>query len=309
MLTNEHYMGTIVWGKNEEGNFAVRCPNAHPAIIPEDQFLRVGAKLKEDAPKVIHPRKAGNSYMLGELGQCLQCGGGMEFRPAKSGQYVYWICHNRHVYGKEHCDTPAVEVRKIDLLVTTAVLEDILTVENARQMLTSVRKEAGDTHAKASRDLLAIGKGFKEVESRRNRIVLAYETGRMSLDIYVQRMEALDEMERGLNERKAEVAATAGEESLILENEEAFLEHVGQLNDFLRKEDPKRWKPVIKKIFKQVWMEPGYCTLEYRLPLPEGSERAGKTKRRLALEEPVLSLVSFGVPGRIRTRDPLLRRQ
>ena len=135
ILTNEHYIGNIVWGKNEEGDYDVRCPNAHPAIISEEQFQRVGAKLKDDAPEVIHPRKAGNSYMLGDLGQCVQCEGGMEFRPAKGGQYVYWICHNRHAYGKEFCDTPTIEVRKIDLLVTTAALEDILTRKNAQHLL------------------------------------------------------------------------------------------------------------------------------------------------------------------------------
>ena len=131
---------------------------------------------------------------------------------------------------------------------------------------------------------------------------IGYETGKMSLDRYATRMEALEEMGNTLHEQKAEVEAATGAESLLLENEEAFLEQVEQLNNFLRNNEPKRWKPVIKKIFKQIWLEPGYCTLEYRLPLPEGGKREGSSKRELALPEPVLSLVPIGPPGRTRTQ-------
>ena len=93
LLTNEAYMGTLVWGKRS--NLApVRVENAWPAIVDREVFYRVQSLLKARGPKIIHPRRAISDYLLSGIIKCSVCGKAMSGHSAKSGRFFYYHCAN-----------------------------------------------------------------------------------------------------------------------------------------------------------------------------------------------------------------------
>ena len=304
VLTNEHYAGTIAWGlDNKSGDPPVRAPNSHPGIVTQEEFDLVRKKLAADAPTMTNPRQTGSPYLLTGLIKCRQCGGTMIARPAKGGKYVYLTCDSRIQHGVETCDTPALNVNRIDPLVLDAILQDILTEENIRSLITQIRKELGDVHKEQKDNLKGIEKRLAEVDQRQNRIILAYETGKMSLEKYSERMDDLENMQQQLEQAKASANLTMDDRSTILENPDAVVAYAKELTEFLRLGGIGKAKPFLRRFVKHIWIEPGRGIIEYKIPLPDGSIHAGKTKRELALTEPVRSLVHPAQPDNCFWRD------
>ena len=75
ILRNEVYTGALVWGVAGKGkDDSIRVEQAFPAIIPKAQFRRVNKLMQSRAPKVVHPRRVGSSYLLSGLVKCHRCG-------------------------------------------------------------------------------------------------------------------------------------------------------------------------------------------------------------------------------------------
>ena len=173
----------------------------------------------------------------------------------------------------------------------TPSCRDILTEENIRSLITQIRKELGDVHKEQKDNLKGIEKRLAEVDQRQNRIILAYETGKMSLETYSERMDDLENMQQQLEQAKASANSTMDDRSTILENPDAVVAYAKELTEFLRLGGIGKAKPFLRRFVKHVWIEPGRGIIEYKIPLPNGSIHAGKTKREMALTEPVRSLV------------------
>ncbi len=75
MLSNEVYMGTLVWGlKATDGSEPVRVEHAVPAIVTKEEFEQVRTVLEARAPAKTNPRRAASPYLLSGLVGCALCG-------------------------------------------------------------------------------------------------------------------------------------------------------------------------------------------------------------------------------------------
>lgn len=65
LLSNEVYMGTLVWGlKATDGSEPVRVENAVPAIVLNEKFEQVRSMLEARAPAKSNPCRAASPYLL-----------------------------------------------------------------------------------------------------------------------------------------------------------------------------------------------------------------------------------------------------
>ena len=74
ILRNETYAGALVWGtKAKDKAEPVRVEKAFPAIVSKSQFRQVNKLMRSRAPKRVHPRRVGSSYLLRGLVKCKRC--------------------------------------------------------------------------------------------------------------------------------------------------------------------------------------------------------------------------------------------
>ena len=144
VLTNEAYTGTLLWGVNaKDGADPVRVDKAFPAIVTKTQFQRVGRQLRRRAPKVVHPRRAGSSYLLSGLIKCKTCKRALSGQYSKSGQFPYYVCQSLMKRGKEACKTPRLAARRFEEMVVNKIRSNVLTDSNIRALVKVVDRADG----------------------------------------------------------------------------------------------------------------------------------------------------------------------
>ena len=95
MLHNLHYAGIIVW-----------------SIVTQEEFDKVQRLLvarrhnPKEPSKGNNPRELGSSYLLSGIISCQLCGGKIQPKPAKSGQYAHYTCRTRSTLTEKECDCP-----------------------------------------------------------------------------------------------------------------------------------------------------------------------------------------------------------
>ena len=65
--------------------------------------------MRSRAPKIAHPRRVGNTYLLSGLVKCHKCNRALSDQDAKSGQFSYYVCQSIMKRGKDACDTPQAQ--------------------------------------------------------------------------------------------------------------------------------------------------------------------------------------------------------
>ena len=86
ILTNETYIGTLVWGRSSVRNLPpIRVEEAWPAIVDRDTFKHVQSLLKERAFVTTHPKRVASNYLLSGLAKCGYCGKALVRQDAKGG--------------------------------------------------------------------------------------------------------------------------------------------------------------------------------------------------------------------------------
>jgi site-specific DNA recombinase len=119
LLRNRVYLGELSVGIHTNAT-------AHPAIVPEDEWLAV-QRISSRRPA----RSAGPVALLGGLVRCASCGHVMS-RATGGGGYVY-ACHREHSAGR--CPRPAaITLATLDPHVTVIALDELakLTATAAR---------------------------------------------------------------------------------------------------------------------------------------------------------------------------------
>ena len=288
-LTNRHYEGTIVWGRNLDGTPKTVCEGAHEGIVEPWEFAKVQEQLKSRDPEVVNPAAAGSKKFLSRLGKCRQCGSNYNYTPAgRDGKnYSYIVCQKRKDFGTgpEGCDSPYLPADEFEALTLDVIEEDILSMPKLEVAIEELRKDSGTLHNQGQSLADDLRGRIDDLDQRLTRLYFAYENGDIEYERYSSRNQEL----RSLKERvQANLeAATEGvdDTTIILNDPDAVLAYAEDLKSFLKDESPVRARAWLKTFLRRYWVEPGYVTYEYSIPLPPDSKRPGMTKRRVPLDE------------------------
>ena len=296
VLTNPHYAGTILyyagtilWGKISKKDDPVIVHDAHEGIVSRQEFGMVQELLQARAPKVANPRHSGSGRFLSGLVRCEQCPGSFNYTPAgRNGRtYSYLVCANRKLHGGKQCDSPWLPTDEFEPLVMKAILRDIITRDNIVWAIGELRAETADSRSDSWGDLEHIDSRLTGATERLRRLYLAYENGDIEYELFSERNRELREMRSLIETQKGSVLSAAGERMVILDNPDAVLAHTEDLNAFLRTQEPARCRSWLKTFVRCVWIEPGRASIEYSIPLPEGAQFAGSTRRFIDVEDNV----------------------
>ena len=296
MIKNEHYTGYTVWNNSADPEEHARSfEQAHPAIISPEDFETVQRKLAEKAPNVVHPRTVAADHLFNDLGYCTVCNGKVAIRSGKGGDYHYFICLNREKHGKSHCDLPRYSSDKNDPILLEAILGDVLTDENLRTAIDSVRSKSASANVSAKSKLDDIDKRLLALDQRETNLLIAFETGRTPIEKYTMRTDVVQAEIEELKIQRELVQSQLGTEAAILEDPETITAYAKDLNTYLQKASVNSANAMMKRFIKVIWFEPGYATIEYEIPVPDGTP-IGRNTKRIALRSPVRRTVTAGPP-------------
>ncbi|AOV98748.1 recombinase family protein [Dehalococcoides mccartyi] len=294
ILTNEAYIGTLVWGaragrpasKNGEG---VKLGNAFPGIIDKEVFQRVQQNMTARQPGNIHPRTIPSQYLLSGLAFC-GCGASLTGHSAKSGRHFYYQCNRKFKQGNEVCNGQAIPKSKLESAVITQIKSRILTEENLENLVSLVNKDLELASVQYNERLAVIDTELEDIRQRLNRLYEAIESGKLDYSDLSPRIKDLrsrqSDLEKSMIVAEAELLAS-GSESIKIEQVKAY---AGDLKQLLAEAEISECKAFLKTFVKKIEINGNEATLKYRLPLP--GLKNGKE---------VLPIETLGGAGGIRT--------
>ena len=268
---------------------------AHPAIVSPEEYDKVQQKLRSRAPDVVHPRTAASEHAFNDMGKCAKCGGRMKIKSGKGGAYYYFVCAKKDDFGKEACDMASFSEQKNSPLIMQAILDDILGEDNLRALIDTVRDEASPTNEK-QQQLASIEQQIKKLNRQQDRLLDAYLEAKIPVAKLNERSEKIQEQIAEQESKRAETQSLMGDEAVILDNPERIMAYAKDVRTYLQQDNIKSVNAICKRFVKAIWFEPGYATIEYAIPIPDGNRKPAVKASKVALRNRVRSTVPDGWP-------------
>ena len=309
ILRNEVYTGTLVWGTSGKGkDDPVRVEKAFPAIVSKTKFRRVKRLMKTRAPKVVHPRRVGSTYLLSGLVKCEACNRALSGQDAKSGQFSYYVCQSIMKHGKDACETPRLNARRFEEMVVGKIRSNVLTDGNIRALVKVVDEQMDGVAAEQRERLETIEDELEDVKRKLGRIWHFIETADDidMADASARIREHRDRQER-LEDLAADARAILSQRRVALDDMETIAAYAQNMSEFLKKSELTGRRAFIETFVKEIVVVPDNALMRYTIPMPEDSRVPGRNAEDMALNGSVLSTVKNGGPAGIRTLDTRIK--
>ena len=284
VLTNEAYTGTLLWGANAEGKGEpVRVEDAFPAIVSMAQFRRVRQRMSSRAPRFSHPRRIGNPYLLSGLVKCRNCHRALSGHQAKGGRYSYYVCQSIMRQGKEACQTPRLNARRLETLVIEQIRSNFLTEGNVRELERLVDEEMKGIALEQSQKLDSIEPEVADVGRRPGRHWDLMETANHDQADTLLQINELQDRQRRLEASSAEAAGILSRIGVARYDVEAIVADPRELNELLSESEPSERRAFVEAFVQQIVIGPGQVKMHYTMPMPEDSRTAGMKAEEVAI--------------------------
>ena len=272
ILTNEAYIGTLVWGRSSVRNLPpIRSEEAWPAIVDDDTFKRVQALLKERAFGTTHPKRVASNYLLSGLAKCGCCGKALVGQDAKGGQFHCYVCGTLLKKGSGSCSSPYINSRKFENLVINRIKEQILTYDNLKELVSLVNEEMDSAASDYRERLNIITVETDNVNQRLERLYDALETGSLQLADLAPRIQRLRQRQEQLHAARWEIENLLSDRKVELADMETVKSYVEDLRNLLEDSQVTERKSFIKSFVKEVRVTGTEVLLSYNIPLSAGS--------------------------------------
>lgn len=271
ILTNEAYVGTLVWGRQSNRGFPpVIVKDALPAIIDPGTFEQAQANLKERSFIQVHPRRVASSYLLSGLAKCGYCGKNLMGQDAKGGKFHYYVCGTLLKKGAGSCRAEYTRKDKLEESVIRKIRDHILTYDNLNELVSLVNEEK-DGVADVSRGRLeCVLSELNDVNQRLERLYDALETGSLKLADLAPRIQHLRERQEQLNATRLELESSLSDRKIELADIETVKGCVEELRNLLESTLITERKSFIKSFVKEVRVTGSEVSLDYTPQLLEG---------------------------------------
>ena len=289
ILTNEVYMGTLVWGTAAtDGADPVRVERAFPSIVSKAQFRRVNARMRSRSPRITHPRRVASSYMFSGLVKCYRCETLLSGQDAKSGRFHYYVCQSLLKRGKDGCDTPRLNARRFEELIVRRIHSSILT-EGIGDLTKVVAKELDGLVREQRRRLETIESELADVRRRLGRLWDIVETtDDIPADADIRIKANTDR--RSLLEASLKEAQSILSQRRAVKNElEAIAARAQDMTEFLKESELSERKAFAETFVREIVVMPGKALIHYNAPMPGDGHTPGANSEEVPLDVSVKS--------------------
>jgi DNA invertase Pin-like site-specific DNA recombinase len=228
MVRNERYIGKFTWNKRKWG----RLPNArgrrsrmrppeewltrefpHLAIIPNELWARVQARIAARRPGVGGPRQRKFTYLLSGLLRCGACGSSMSIvsrRKKGAVSYASFGCSANHNKGEHICsNAETVSERKVNEAVLSAVRDLLTSPKFADRFVEVFEKRLRERKTQGRDERTELEDEVREQERRVEKVTEAIAKVGFSESLAVQ----LRKEDAKLTQARSKLAALFAEEA------------------------------------------------------------------------------------------------
>lgn len=174
-----------------------------PAIVSEDDFERVQAKLAKNHPKVTPARTVASPTLTAGLSKCGApgCGSGMILSTGKGGQYRYLMCDKKRTMSADACTSRRVPMAMVDDIVLGVLEEKVLAPARLKALLGAILSRTDEAVNERRKRLKARKTEKTECEGQKSRVIKLVATGALQPSD-----PQLVDMIKGLDARLAAIA-------------------------------------------------------------------------------------------------------
>lgn len=184
VLRRTTYMGTHYFNQKDSRTGERRprgewVPIAVPAIVDEETFQTVQARLGQRNPRQTPARVVSGPTLLIGIARCgcPNCGGAMTIRTGKSGQYRYYACSRRATRGETACTGRSIRMEKLDGIVLDALEKRVLAPERLPELLTAFLEKSDESDQRRREELALLRGARTSSEGALNRLYELVESG------------------------------------------------------------------------------------------------------------------------------------
>ncbi|MDE2838724.1 MAG: recombinase family protein [Chloroflexota bacterium] len=284
ILANEVYTGTLVWGNAARDEAEpVRVDRAFSPLISKALFRRVNARMRSRAPKTIHPRRVGSSYMFSGLVKCYRCNTLLSGQDAKSGRFHYYVCQTLIKRGSGGCDTPRLNARRFEELIVRRIRSSILTEGIIGDLPKAVAKELDGLVREQRGRLETIESELADVRRRLGRLWDVVETtDDVPADMDI-RIKANTERRSLLEASLEEAQSILSQRRSVKSDLEAIVARAQDMGEFLGESELSERKAFAETFIKELVVLPGRAVVYYTVPMANNIHNSRSDSEELLL--------------------------
>ncbi len=271
ILTNETYVGTLVWGKQSNSGLPpVRVENALPAVVDRDTFWQAQTNMKERSFARVHPKRVASSYLFSGLAKCGYCGKNLFGQDAKGGKFHYYVCGTLMKKGAGSCEAGYTRKENLEQGVINRLKEHVLGYENLKELVQLVNNEMDSVAEDYSERLKTVSGEIESTNQRLERLYDALETGSLKLSDLAPRIQRLRRNLEQLNATQLELEGSLSDRKVELADEETVRDCVNGLRNMLDESTIPERKAFVKSFVREVRVTGSEVSLSYVPPLLAG---------------------------------------
>lgn len=271
IINNPVYIGKIRYNVRENWNEKRRKgTNKDPIVVDGEQEPIISQELWDAVQKfykkkaVSAPRKFDGIYLLTGLMRCPQCGATLVAHrindTLKSGEKVvrrYYICSNFRNKGSRVCNSNSVRADFAENYVIERIAAVVQTPKLLDDIVVSLNKSRSKSVAPLQKELAAIERELKTLDSQKQRYFALYESDTIDNDMLVERINELKSKYDVLANRKSEAERQLDENQAEPIPLQFVRKALSDFNGLLQTSPVETQKTLIQTIVKQIAIQQG----------------------------------------------------
>ena len=281
ILRNLAYRGYSQVGKTSKSAFPrhrrkrelVQNPNAHPAIIPEDLWNRVQARMiKKPIAERQPPRSPGSPNPLSDRTKCVKRGHNANMVVANSTDGGKKLkCAVKKNSGVGYCDSEDIELEVFLKAVGTALKERLSTPSIIQEQLDAMIKNSGELVEVEKEKQAARTKRSKEIDQEKANLMAALSAAKKDFPENVldfnKALSALNKEKEQLEQQQTEKDEDTSELMAFLADPEGPMDALMELGERIDLEDREVTSRFLRSFINRVDICGDEATIYYAMPL------------------------------------------
>jgi site-specific DNA recombinase len=266
VLRNPVYVGKISHGDEiYEGK--------HPSIIDGDLFDRAQELLDERAALVETRAPNTSDYLLTGMLRCHACGSAYFGAGTKgrNGFYRYYACRNHQTKGTYGCQSTRIPAEDLEAAVIDDLIRTLSRSDLFEQAITAAIAEVMDSRPCLEAELASTEAQLRDIDTRLNHYLRAFETGEMPAAICSPRVTELTARRDELVAHRKDLARRLEVASPQLPSPEQLRSLCAEIRRTIDSGNPDAVKQLLRELIDRIEITPDRHAYPY-FWVPAGGE-------------------------------------
>jgi hypothetical protein len=280
ILTNPAYTGRLRWGRKLGGKYLqgktitgkqrrvitspeewILVPGDQPKIINDKSHEEIQEKLK--LRYVLKGRAVASKGLLIGLVKCGKCNRNAYYKTRKTKKGIIrsdYQCQSYTIY--KSCQRHIMAAKKLESAVISE-LEHIASNPEYRKRLLNQKGEEKDKGM--NKDLQLLSKAKDEMDSKQKRILIAYESGNLSLQEYGDEKRRLDEEVLGIIEKINKLDMIVADKTQAKEARKRFLKTIRNFSQSFQASEFQKQKEFFQSLISSIIVKGESIHINFRI--------------------------------------------